>query len=226
MYKAVISGDIIAYTSLSEEQKRLLEDRLKELFAMLNSNFEIYIRLIKGDYLEAVVKPKEALRIALLIKTYLKSSDIVKSSDNRSKHFKTYGIRLAIGVGNLDRFTPKKGIIDGDAIYRSGRLINEQHTHNKQKIHIKQSLFFSIEDKNLSIEMNAFFVLIDTLLNKATAKQSAVIYHKLRGIAEKDIATILKVSRSVVNRHAISVGWFALKTAINYIETALKNIKQ
>jgi len=225
MYKAVISGDIVAYTSLSDSQKELLEKKLKQLFRVLEKDYDIFIRLIKGDYLEAVVKPEEALRIALLIKTYIKSLDFdINTEDSRSKHFKIYGIRLAIGMGTLDRFDAEKGIIDGKAIYRSGRLISAQHTHNKKKIHIKQSLFFSIEDADLDKEINAFFVLIDALLNQATARQSVVIYYKLKGLAENEIAEILKVSRSVVNRQAISTNWYALNMAINYIEYTMKKL--
>ena len=226
MYKAVISGDIIAYTSLSDAQKELLEKKLKQLFKGLEKDYDIFIRLIKGDYLEAVVKTEEALRMALLIKTYIKSLDFeINAEDTRSKHFKTYGIRLAIGVGTLDRFDTKKGIIDGEAIYRSGRLISAQHTHSKQKIHIKQSLFFSIEDADFDMEMNAFFVLIDALLNQATARQSAVIYYKLKGLDENEIAKILKVSRSVINRQAISTSWYAINKAINFVEYSMKKLR-
>ncbi len=225
MYIAVISGDIIAYTSLSDSQKVLLEKKLKQLFKELEKDYDIFIRLIKGDYLEAVVKPEEALRIALLIKTYIKSLDFeINAEDSRSKHFKIYGIRLAIGVGTLDRFDTKKGIIDGEAIYRSGRLISTQHTHSKQKIHIKQSLFFSIENADLDMEMNAFFVLIDALLNQATARQSEVIYYKLKGLDENEIAKILKVSRSVINRQAISTSWYAINKAINFVEYSMKKL--
>ena len=223
--KAVISGDIIAYTSLSESQKNLLEKKLKQLFVELENDFDIFIRLIKGDYLEAVVKPQEALRIALLIKTYIKSLDIdVSSDDRRAKHYKIYGIRLAIGIGKLDRFDAKKGIIDGEAIYRSGRLINAQHTHSKQKIHIKQSLFFSIDDEDFNNEIDAILTLIDALLNQATARQSAVIYYKLKDLDENTIAKILDVSRSVINRQAISVGWHAINKAVKFIEYTMKKI--
>jgi len=218
--KAVISGDIVAYTSLSTEEKASLEAMLRDLFKKLQSDYKAYIRLVKGDYLECVVSPVDALRVALMIKTYIKSLDlqIDDERDSRIKYFSIFGIRLAIGIGELVRFDTDKGIIDGEAIYFSGRLLNEQHTHNKQKIHIKQSLFFQSPYEALNDNFDALFSLIDTLINKASAKQSKVIFYKLQHKTEAEIAGILGISRSVVNRQSISVGWYALKKALIYYE--------
>ena len=59
--KIVLSGDIIASTSLTDEAKIILENELKILITMLENNFSIYGRIIKGDYLEMVVEyPEEA----------------------------------------------------------------------------------------------------------------------------------------------------------------------
>jgi len=222
--KAVISGDIVAYTSLSTKERAALEKKLTDFFQNLQKTYDIYIRLIKGDYLECVLAPKDALRVALLIKTFIKSLalDFQKAKDKRIKYFSTYGIRLAIGIGDLTRFDKEKGIIDGEAIYYSGRLLNEQHTYNKQKIHIKQSLFFMSANAELNDNFDTLFSLIDTLINKASAKQSKVIFYKLQEKTESEIAKILSVSRSVVNRQSKSVGWHALKKAVNYYEKMMQ----
>jgi hypothetical protein len=88
----------------------------------------------------------DAFRIALAIKSFVKSikisdDDVNSNESGRFKLFKTYGIRLAIGIGELSRIDFKNGIIDGDAIYFSGRIINEDKTHNKEKVTIKNKLF-------------------------------------------------------------------------------------
>ena len=46
---------------------------------------------------------------------------------NRLKYFNEHGIRLAIAIAPLERFDPEKGIIDGEAIYLSGRAIKRNH---------------------------------------------------------------------------------------------------
>src|SRR5690606_25166897 len=135
--KATISGDIVSSTALSPEGRILLEKRMEKLIKLLNEHFGAFARVIKGDYLECYLpQAEEALRIALLIKCFIKSADI--GSDESKKEtalFRTHGIRLAIGVGEITRFDAIKGIIDGEAIYLSGRLINQQgSTHGQRPI--------------------------------------------------------------------------------------------
>ncbi len=225
MNKAVISGDIIAFTSLSNANKQFVEDHIKKLFEIIKHQYACYCRLIKGDYLECVIEhPEKSLEVALLIKTFIKSLAIPKdTSDKRIKYFKNYGIRLAIGIGKLTRYDKNNGIIDGEAVYLSGRKINDESTHNKKRIVIKNTLYFVSTNPQLNQQFEAFFSLIDFILNKATAKQCEVVFYKLQGFKEKEIAAIMDVSQPVINQHSLSVGWNALETAVNYYQTALKN---
>ncbi len=225
MIKAVISGDIIAYTSLSVQQKDELEKTLNSLFYVINHKYKVYIRLIKGDYLECVVdEPEYALEIALLIKMQIKSLEFNNlQEDTRLKYFNNYGVRLAIGLGKLERIDKQKGIIDGEAIYFSGRLITEQNTHTQKKIHIKQSLFFKSYDENLNKEMDTLFGLTDFIINKSTSKQASVIYRKILGEKEDEIAKNLGVSKSVVNRQSISAGWYPLRKTLEYYKYKISN---
>ena len=79
----VISGDFIAYTSLSTEEKKTLEQELMNLFAILEKKFNTYSRLIKGDFLECVVpNPADGLSVALAIKTFIKSLEIEEKVEN------------------------------------------------------------------------------------------------------------------------------------------------
>lgn len=217
----VISGDIVSSTSLIPKDKSLLELKLKQLIVTLETSFGVFARLIKGDYLECVItKPEKALQIALLIKCFVKtiniSSDGSYKDNHRVKFFKTYGIRLALGYGKLDRFLPEKGIVDGDAIYRSGRLINTTTTHNKQRVVIKNTLFFSSKSKPLNLQMSAILGLLDTILSSATARQSEVLYYKLTGKTEDEVAKIMDIGQSTVNQHSTSAGWNSIDTTINY----------
>lgn len=227
MEKAVISGDIISSTSLSNEGRQLIENSLNELLVELKNTFDVYGHIIKGDYLECVVpEPKDALQIALAIKCYVKSVPIENTQagkmNKRTKLFKTHGIRLAIGHGELSRFVPEKGIIDGEAIYLSGRTISESANYNKERVVIKNSLYFVSTDEQLNKKFEPLIALLDVLLSKATARQSEVLYLKLMNNAEDAIATKLGVSQSVVNQHSTSVGWNAIDKAVKYFSEELK----
>ena len=222
MKYAVISGDIISSTSLASRDKILLENSLAVLMSDLKGKFDVYGRIIKGDYIECVVpNPKEAMRVLLAIKSFVKGIpieiDTYGTTKKRAKLFKSHGIRLAIGYGELSRFDPDAGVIDGEAIYFSGRLINSTSTYDKERIVIKNTLFFASNDEQLNKQFEAILALLDILVSKATSRQSEVLYLKLLGYDEESIAGKLSIDQSVVNRHSTSVGWNAIETTVNYV---------
>lgn len=226
MKYAVISGDIVSSTSLESKDKELLESSLVILLSDLKQEFDVYGRVIKGDYIECVVpNPKVVLRVLLAIKSFVKGIpieiDTYGRTKKRAKLFKSHGIRLAVGYGELSRFDPKAGVIDGEAIYFSGRLINNKSTYDKERIVIKNTLFFASKDEKLNKMFEAILALLDILFSKATSRQSEVLYLKLLGQDEETIAEKLGIDQSVVNRHSTSVGWNAIETTVNYIHDLL-----
>ncbi|MEX0811880.1 MAG: hypothetical protein WD048_06665 [Chitinophagales bacterium] len=228
MNKAVISGDVISSTSLTDDDRELLENSFQKLLKELSKEFNVYGRIIKGDYIECVIpEPQNALRVALAVKSFVKaiplSNNSLYKNNNKIKLFKTHGIRLAIGYGELTRFDREKGIIDGEAIYLSGRLINEFSTHNKKRIVIKNTLNFVSNEEELDKVFDPLFSLLDVLISKATSRQSEVLYLKLLYNSEDTIAKKLKISQSVVNQHSTSLGWNSIEKAVDYFNKVISN---
>lgn len=226
--KIVLSGDIVASTSLSDAAKSILELELKTLISLLENNFLVYGRIIKGDYLEMVVEnPEEALSIAIIIKCYIKSNVLNTTIETaRSKYFKNYGIRLAIGYGELARYDKVSEIIDGEAIYYSGRKISEERTtYNKERIVIKNTLFFDSNEENLNLNINCILGLLDVLLQNATAKQCKILYLRLLGNSEKEIASNLNIKQPTVNKQLSSAGWNAIEKSTSYFRTTFKKLQ-
>ncbi len=223
---ATISADIVSSTSLEVEQRLFLEEQLISFLKVLNKTFKkdsFYGRLVKGDYIECALKQtRNALRIALLIKAYIKSLDI-KDEKNKSrlKKFRTYGVRAAIGIGKLTVFDPKKGILDGEAIYFSGRAIGGLSTYGKERVVIKNSLFFKSNREDWDHCFEPFCNLLDVLFSKMTRLQSEIIYYKLLGKTETEIRDILKKSQSTINQHSTTAGWNAIESAIKYFECTI-----
>ena len=225
MNKAIISGDIIAFTALSDKNKQILETKIQELFLVISKKYAVFCRMVKGDYIECVVEnPEYAFEIALLIKSFLKSLPIQEKNNNRFKYFKSHAIRLAVAIGYLNRYDKERGIIDGEAIYMSGRKINQESTHDKKRIVVKNTLFFVSKNTSLNKQFQTIFTLVDFILFKATSKQCEVAYYKILGYKEKEIAQILHISQPVVNQHSLSVGWNALEQAIKHFRETVKTI--
>ena len=226
MKSAIISGDIISYTALNSSEKMLLDKKLKYLLQLLKKEYDVFGRIIKGDYIECYVpETSKVLRIALIIKSFIKNIAFEiqsgKKKDNRLKTFQTYGIRIAIGIGDLERLDLKNGIIDGEAIYMSGRLISNLKTYDKERATVKNTLFIKTYNDELNNEIGALIALLDKIILDATAKQSEVIFYKLREFNETEIAKILKISQSAVNQHSTSVGWNAIEKAVLRFEQVI-----
>lgn len=225
----VISGDIISSTSLKQSEREELIRSLEKLTADLSQNFHVFSRILKGDYLECVVpSPGEGLRIALILKCFIKKNAAQMTGEsseaNRLKYFKTHGIRLAVGYGGLSKFDRENDIIDGEAIYLSGRELSGESTYNKDRLVIKNSLFFASGDEALNQAMNPIFGLLDVILVKATARQCEVLYLKLMGRSETEIAEALNIGQSAVNQHSTGAGWNAIEAAVNYFDNRLSNL--
>lgn len=229
MITSVISGDIVSSTSLNDSGRVLIEESLKDLLIELKSSYDVYGRVIKGDYLECVVPdPGNALRVALIIKCFVKAIPVKATKhykmNRRVKLFKTHGVRLAIGFGELSRFNPNEGIIDGEAIYLSGRTINESVAHGNERVVIKNTLYFVSNNNKLNNEFEPLFSLLDTIIGKATSKQSSVLYMKLMNNNEKSIAEELGIAQSVVNQHSTRSGWNAINKSVKYFSEVINNL--
>lgn len=221
MMYSVLSGDIISYTALDSANRAFLVDQLTGFIRQLESRFQTYGRILKGDYVECVVPdPAEGLTVALAIKSFVKSLsiDAKETEGSRFKWFKTYGIRVAIGYGELSRFSPEKGVIDGEAIYLSGRKISGLTTYDKERVTIKNTLYFASQDSDLNDRFEPLMNVLDVLLAKATARQCEVLYLKLIGYTESEVASQLNIGQSAVNQHSTSVGWNAIESAVQYFK--------
>lgn len=111
---ATISADIVSSTSLSVDETIRLKQRIEALFALLKTKYpDFYGRQIKGDYIECVMQNvSNVFRIALVIKSCIKSFPITENK--KAKNFQTYGIRTAIGIGNMRIVNTEQGIWDGE----------------------------------------------------------------------------------------------------------------
>ncbi len=223
MNGATISADIISYTSLSEYDKRNIETNIKKLLVELTEKYksdDFFGRIIRGDYIECAINSSQnALRIALILKTFIKSIELQNNTNKKGlKYYKEHAIRLAVAAAPLITIDSNNGVIDGEAIYMSGRAIKDHSTSNKNKIVIKSTMFFCSQDKYIYEQFNTIFSLLDTLISRCSAKQCKVIYLRLLGLNENEISEKLKKNQSTINQHSTSAGWQSINKSVKYFE--------
>ena len=136
---ATISADIVASTSLSVNETIGLKQRIESLFGLLKVSYPDFEgRQIKGDYIECVMQNvSNVFRIAFIINPA--SNLFPQLKMKRRKNFHTYGIRIAIGIGGMRIVNTEQGIWDGEAIYLSGRVLEEMSSLNKGTMSVHTS---------------------------------------------------------------------------------------
>ena len=209
---ATISADIVRSTSLRTEDLIELRKRLRVLLADLEKDYSgFWARIVRGDSIECVVPEyRYSLRIALLIKLFVKMQ-----ADGFDCHemLQKYGIRFSIGISEIKYADKDEDIIEGPAIYLSGRNLDEI---SRREIYTA----FEIGDaqKSLNNLMDSYVALLGNLVDTYSAKQAEVVFFKLLGYKEVEISQRLGISQAAVNIRSTGAQWGLLNLAIKDFE--------
>ena len=210
---ATISADIVRSTSLQTKDLIMLRKGLVDLFEDIQKDFPgFWARIIRGDSIECFVPEyRFSLRIAIMIKLFVKMQ--VGRLDC-SELLQRYGIRFSIGIDEIRYASREEDIIDGEAIYLSGR--------NLDSISREDDVYSSLEIGRFSCSLNylmdSYVALLGSLVDSYSAKQAEVIFYKLMGYKEREISSILGIYQSSVNTRSSNAQWRKLQNAIKDFE--------
>lgn len=211
---AVICADVVESTSLDIDSLINMRQVLNDSFADIRNHLRVdfWARLIKGDYIECCCdSPALALRIAMILKCRLKWW--AEAFDCGGERLRTFGLRFSIGVGQMRIIDPQRDIMDGEAIYVAGRGLNRL-----SRTEATSCFSFVSSDDFVEGLMDNNVIFIDEFINSMSARQCAVIYYKLLGFLEKDIAEILHLSQPAVNMRAKLASWSLINKALSVID--------
>jgi hypothetical protein len=212
--KATISADIVRSTSMGTADLLDLRRGLLGLIRDLEKDIPgFWARIVRGDCLECVVPDaRDALRIAILLKLFVK----MRVADfDCSEMLRRHGIRFSIAAGDLRYINRDEDIIDGPAIYLSGRNLDEISRKGS-----RMSIFeIDRQPRPLSNVLDSFVALVCDLADSYSAKQSAVVFYKLLGLKEVEISERLGIYQSSVNMRATSARWGLLNMSIRDFES-------
>lgn len=209
---AVITGDIVNSTSLSQEQRMILLKTLKEIFKKIEevyphtieSQFEIY----RGDSFQGVLSdPEKALITCILIKAYLR-----KSFPTTLK--KAWDARLALGIGEIDFLSHTGSEGDGPAFRRSGPVLDEMKGENRTMI--------TTPWENINLEFEVSCTFLDIIISRWSSSQAEVVLELLDGFTQQQIADKLKISQVAVHHRIKNAGWNAVQKFLNRYEFVIE----
>jgi hypothetical protein len=210
---AILSADIVQSTSLQTKDLIDLRNKLLVFFADLGEEYPgFWGRIVRGDSIECYVpEPRFALRIAILVKLFIK---MTAERYDCSELLQKYGIRFSIGMGEIKYVNRGEDIIDGPAIYLSGR--------NLDFISRKDDVYSIIEvldaPQSVNCFLDSFIAMLSNIVDSYSAKKAEVVYYKLLGFKEREISERLGIFQSSVNTRSTNAQWRLLNTAINDFE--------
>ena len=201
---------------MNTEDLIVLRNRLRDLFQDFEKDYPgFWARIVRGDSIECVVPNyNDALRIAILIKLYVKMR---VSEFECSEMLQRYGIRFSIGVADIKYADKKEDIINGPAIYLSGRNLDEI----SRRENVMTAFEIGQAPKPLSNLLDSYVAMVSGIVDSYSAKQAEVVFLKLLGFKEIEISERVGISQSSVNTRAANAQWGLLNTAIKDFE-ALK----
>ena len=207
---AAISADVVSSTSLSRESMIELNEKLKKCLYILERRYQgFWGRIVKGDSIECIMsRPEDAFEVALILKTWVKSFE--PSNIQEDKRFNRYGLRIAIGIGEMKTLDRGLDMMDGDAIYRSGRAMD------KLVGRAKYSFVISMADSEHEQALQVILTLVNQLLNNATARKCETLCERILSSDTSKTAEKMGISVSGVNQTLKDLGWSAIEQAIMY----------
>ena len=207
---ASISADIVSSTSLTIQSKIELNDYIRKILEILESQYDgFWGRLVRGDTIEcALTHPEEALEIAIIIKSWVKAFKPLEGSEYL--RFSKYGLRLAIGIGEMDIVNKSLDMMDGEAIYRSGRSLD------MLKGRLKYSMTISMSQEQYEEPFKIILSLINQLLNNATSRKCLILCERLLLSSSHKVAEKMGITVSGVNQTLNEIGWSSIEQAIKF----------
>ena len=207
---AAISADVVSSTSLSRESMIELNEKLRKCLYILEERYQgFWGRIVRGDSIECIMdSPEDAFEVALILKTWVKSFE--PSNIQEDKRFNRYGLRIAIGIGEMKTIDRGLDMMDGDAIYRSGR------TMEKLVGRAKYSFVISMADSEHEQALQVILTLVNQLLNNATARKCETLCERILSSDTSKTAEKMGISVSGVNQTLKDLGWSAIEQAIIY----------
>lgn len=208
---AVITGDIIGSKRFSKEDRQsvyaLMKAGSQAVCRYFEQDFPLDIAIARGDEWQAlVVRPCQALRIALYYRATLKGGMPDKDLDTR----------FAIGIGTVN-FIPEDNAAEGDgaAFNLSGKTLDglDRFTIGVAVEHEAFDHFTSA--------LQAAALLVDSQAQQWTAPQAQAVSGMLLGWKQSDIASAWQpapISQQAVSRHLQSAGWPFVEQGLSIYE--------
>jgi hypothetical protein len=205
MRKAVITGDIVNFTTLKSEEREALVRDSKEMLHILSPQ-KGDAELFRGDSFQLIVDTlSDALFKSIQLRCWFK-----KVQSRRQKV--SLDAKIAIGVGGISYFGDSVLDSDGEAFHLSGRTFDKMED---------ELLRIVVPDEKLNKQLEIIADLMNVIITDWTKAQAEVIYMLLERKTQQQIAEIIGIAQSAVNNRIKLAKWKEIERTVNYISSLI-----
>ena len=199
----IITGDIIASSTFSPEQRKNLQKRLDTFLKKVSGDYpDFKAEQFRGDSLQCVFTKNKisALRTTLLLYCFLASAN--------------FKIRQSVGIGDIS-FTGNNIVTsDGTAFRYSGENIDELKKRN-------ELISIASGDEQFNEEWKVHCASLNFLLERISSAQADAVYLQLQNAKQEEIAKALHISQPSVHQRLQAAGWSVINRVIQRFETVM-----
>lgn len=189
--QAVLTADIVDSTGLFPSVSQKLMQGLHQL--LLGTVHEFY----RGDSFQVFLPDA---RLALRLVMQCRALAIATAGTD---------IRLSIGIGKARKPAGKPGAAKDPAFVLSGRGFDRM-------VKAKTRLTIHTAEPLPAEGLQVIAAWGNTIFDKMTARQAAVIVGLLAGRSQQDMARQLKKSKSTVHQHAAAANWDSIELLLRH----------
>ncbi len=207
---AVITGDIIDFTSLDNERR-------EELIGDTDDNIKDWVKrpedaaIFRGDSYQLLF---EDLRLAVVRSIQL----ICWFKKQATADYPNLSTRVSLATGEL-AFRGKTVLdSDGEAFHLSGR--------NFDQLEPGELIRITTGNPELDEQLAVLLLFMNVIMNEWTPQQAEVVYWVLedQNATQKKLAGKLNIFQSNVARRLKLARWKEIETAINFIAKQLQKV--
>jgi len=224
----VLTGDIVASTSLrSSDRKRLydvMQDGGEELRTFMGERMPLPLDIYSGDSWQILLsEPRSLLRAGLFYRAFIRAHmpvdltrlDLPKGGNSQTPLADT---RVALAIGRID-FVPKQRIseAEGPALQASGRLLKEL----TGKVRMRLVWDGASQAQTWDLLLQAMDALI---VQTWSPRRCQCVLGALRGMKQREIADRqeVPVKQQTVQRLLDRAGWEWVEKVLDRFENSQK----
>lgn len=204
MHMAVLTADLVS-------SRHLLPARIEEITAQTAKDIERRLfrrkrtfELYRGDSIQAVLDPQQALRVALLWRSAIRAVDEGKGG---------WDIRIAIGIGEASYTGSRVSTSAGQAFELSGLLLDELKKKDSPRIGIRSA------SSSWNDQLETECILADTIMQRWTPGGAAAVFNALLyEETQEQLASRMGIAQSSIHKRLNSANWLALRHWLQYFQ--------